>query len=363
MDFKDQIKQLADRVSRLKDSIQTEEATKNAFIMPFINVLGYDVFNPFEVVPEFISDIGTKKGEKVDYAIMREVPGGLPEPCLLIECKHWKQALTLHDNQLLRYFHVTKARFGILTNGIVYRFYTDLVATNKMDEQPFLEIDLLDLKESQIEELKKFSKPYFDVDQILSTASELKYTSALKSILAQEFTNPSEYFVKFLAKGIYEGVLTAKMVDYFTGIVKKSIAQTISEQITDRLKTALVAEELSLPATTSTSEPATATTDQKTGPVIVTTAEELEGFYIIRAILRSQVPADRIVHRDAQSYFAILLDDNNRKPICRLNFNGQKKFITLFDEAKKETRHELSSLDDIFVHSEALTKTLSSYLA
>lgn len=361
MDFKDQIKQLAERVSRLKDSIQTEEATKNAFIMPFINVLGYDVFNPFEVVPEFISDIGTKKGEKVDYAIMREVPGGLPEPCLLIECKHWKQALTLHDNQLLRYFHVTKARFGILTNGIVYRFYTDLVAANKMDEQPFLEIDLLDLKESQIEELKKFSKPYFDVDQILSTASELKYTSALKTILAQEFTNPSEYFVKFLAKGIYEGVLTAKMVDYFTGIVKKSIAQTISEQITDRLKTALVAEELSLPPTTPTVEAPPPVAD-KTGPVVVTTAEELEGFYIVRAILRPQVPADRIVHRDAQSYFAILLDDNNRKPICRLNFNGQKKFITLFDEAKKETRHELNSLDDIFSHSEALTKTLSSYL-
>ncbi|GAB4023901.1 hypothetical protein GCM10028808_75300 [Spirosoma migulaei] len=133
MDFKDQIKQLAERVSRLKDSIQTEEATKNAFIMPFLNALGYDVFNPFEVVPEFISDIGTKKGEKVDYAIMREVNGQM-EPCMLIECKHWKQALTLHDNQLLRYFHVTKARFGILTNGIVYRFYTDLIAANKMDE-------------------------------------------------------------------------------------------------------------------------------------------------------------------------------------------------------------------------------------
>ncbi|GAB2549867.1 type I restriction endonuclease [Spirosoma aerophilum] len=362
MDFKDQIKQLADRVSRLKDSIQTEEATKNAFIMPFINVLGYDVFNPFEVVPEFISDIGTKKGEKVDYAIMREVPGGLPEPCLLIECKHWKQALTLHDNQLLRYFHVTKARFGILTNGIVYRFYTDLVAPNKMDEQPFLEIDLLDLKDSQIEELKKFSKPYFDVDQILSTASELKYTSALKNILAQEFANPSEYFVRFFAKGIYEGVLTAKMVDYFTGIVKKSIAQTISEQITDRLKTALVAEELSLPVPTPASEQAPAATEEKTGPTIVTTAEELEGFYIVRAILRPQVAAERIVHRDAQSYFAILLDDNNRKPICRLNFNGQKKFIILFDESKKEVRHELASLNDIFNHSDALQKTLASYI-
>ena len=356
MDFKDQIKQLADRVSRLKDSILTEEATKNALIMPFLNTLGYDVFNPFEVVPEFVSDIGTKKGEKVDYAIMRELNGTM-EPSILIECKHWKQALTLHDNQLLRYFHVTKARFGILTNGIIYRFYTDLVAPNKMDEHPFLEIDLLDLRESQIEELKKFSKPYFDVDQILSTASELKYTSALKVILAQEFANPSEYFVKFFAKGIYEGTLTAKMVDYFTGIVKKSIAQTISEQITGRLKTALVQEELATPVTTDT----VAAVDEKSGPIVITTPEELEGFYIVRSILRPYVEYNRIVHRDAQTYFAILLDDNNRKPICRLHFNGQKKYIGIIDTDKKEIRYELMSLDDIYNHSEALQQTILSY--
>ena len=362
MDFKDQIKQLAERVSRLKDNIQTEEATKNALIMPFLNTLGYDVFNPLEVVPEFISDIGTKKGEKVDYAIMREGVNGAPtEPCMLIECKHWKQALTLHDNQLLRYFHVTKARFGILTNGIVYRFYTDLVAPNKMDEQPFLEVDMLDLKDSQIEELKKFSKPYFDVDTIISTASELKYTGALKTIMQHEFANPSEHLVKYFAKGVYEGPLTAKVVEYFTGLVRKSIAQTISEQITGRLKTALVAEEQVVPQ--SNAETATAPAiDEKAGPQVVTTAEELEGFYIIRSILRPKLAAERIVYRDAQSYFAILLDDNNRKPICRLNFNGQKKYITLFDEAKKEIRHELMSLDDIFSHSEHLQKTVLIYI-
>ena len=92
MDFKDQIKILADRVSKLKEQILTEEATKNAFIMPFIQALGYDVFNPLEVVPEYITDIGTKKGEKIDYAIFRD-----GEPILLIECKHWGQDLSLHE--------------------------------------------------------------------------------------------------------------------------------------------------------------------------------------------------------------------------------------------------------------------------
>ena len=102
MDFKDTIKQLAERIDKLKDNIQTEEATKNAFIMPFINALGYDVFNPLEVIPEMNCDIGSKKGEKIDYAIIKD-----GEPIILIECKHWKQNLNLHDNQLLRYFTVS----------------------------------------------------------------------------------------------------------------------------------------------------------------------------------------------------------------------------------------------------------------
>lgn len=113
MDFKDQIRQLGERTTKLKEQIATEEATKNAFIMPFIQALGYDVFNPIEVVPEYVADIGLKKGEKVDYAILKE-----NQPILLIECKHWAQKLDIHDNQLVRYFHVTKAKFAILTNGI-----------------------------------------------------------------------------------------------------------------------------------------------------------------------------------------------------------------------------------------------------
>jgi len=358
MDFKDQIKQFAERATRLKDSIQTEEATKNALIMPFLNTLGYDVFNPFEVVPEFISDIGTKKGEKVDYAIMREV-NGQPEPCMLIECKHWKQSLTLHDNQLLRYFHVTKARFGILTNGIVYRFYTDLEAPNRMDEKPFLEVNLLDLRENQIEELKKFSKPYFDVENIISTASELKYTGEIKALIQHEMATPSDTLVRYFAKQVYSGQLTAKMMEYFTNLVKKSFQATFSDQITDRLKTALVQEELTVQA--AQPEPTVLPVSAKEGPQVNTTPEELEGFYIVRAILRTHVAPERIVHRDAQSYFAILLDDNNRRPICRLHLNAQKKYISVFDESKKEIKHELTTIDDIFNHSEALISTINSY--
>lgn len=200
MDFKDSIKQISERIETLKANLPTEEATKTALIMPFINALGYDVFNPLEVLPEMCCDIGTKKGEKIDYAIMKD-----GEPIILIECKHWEQDLNLHDNQLLRYFNVSKAKFGVLTNGITYRFYTDLSEPNIMDEKPFLEINMLDLKDTQIEELKKFHKSYFDVDMILSSASELKYMGELRTVIGKEFTNPSTDFVRFFGKQVYEG--------------------------------------------------------------------------------------------------------------------------------------------------------------
>ncbi|GHT39255.1 hypothetical protein FACS189437_02070 [Bacteroidia bacterium] len=234
MDFKDVIKQLSERVDKLKENLLTEEATKNALIMPFLTAMGYDVFNPLEVVPEFTCDIGTKKGEKIDYAIFKD-----NQPIMLIECKHWEQDLNLHDNQLIRYFNVSNAKFGLLTNGIIYRFYTDLVTPNKMDEKPFLEVDLTDPKSNQVEELKKFHKAYFDLDNILNSANELKYTGELKSILSKEFTNPGPEFVKLLSKQVYDGIITAKLLDQFTVLVRKSISNHINDIINERLKTAL----------------------------------------------------------------------------------------------------------------------------
>ncbi len=128
MDFKDTLLQLAERIEKQKDNVATEEATKNAFIMPMIAALGYDVFNPFEVVPELDCDLVKKKGEKIDYAIKKD-----DETILLIECKHCGQDLNLHDTQLKKYFVASNARFGVLTNGIEYRFYTDLEKVNIID--------------------------------------------------------------------------------------------------------------------------------------------------------------------------------------------------------------------------------------
>lgn len=357
MDFKDAIKQLSERVLKLKDNILTEEATKNAFIMPFINVLGYDVFNPLEVVPEMTCDIAMKKGEKIDYAIIKE-----GEPILLIECKHWAQDLNLHDNQLIRYFNVSKAKFGILTNGITYRFYTDLIEPNKMDEKPFLEVDITDLKDNQIEELKKFHKSYFDVDNVLSSANELKYTGELKAILAKEFVTPSPDFVKYFAKQVYDGIITAKLLEQFTSLTKKSISTYINDLISERLKSALNTEETVSSQEKSVPSNVEQATEDGSNNKIITTEEEIESYIIVKSILRPFIDISRVVYRDAQTYFAVLLDDNNRKPICRMYFNGlTKKYIATFDENKKETKHEIKCLDDIFNYSQQLKDIISFY--
>jgi hypothetical protein len=353
MDLKDHLKQIGERFVKMKDQIQTEEATKNAFVMPFLQSLGYDVFNPLEVVPEYITDIGTKKGEKIDYAIFRE-----GKPTILIECKHWNKNLDLHDGQLLRYFHVSKAKFGILTNGIVFRFYSDLVQPNIMDDKPFLEVNLTDLKESHIEEIKKFNKINFDADSIINSASELKYMNELKQLFQAEIANPSPDFVKHFAKQVYPSMVTAKILEQFTGLTKRAMQHHITDLITERLKSALTKE--------NENEKQMAVEEIEfnadSGSKIITTEEELEGFMIVKTILRQFVAVNKIHYRDNQSYFAILLDDNNRKPICRLYFNGTRKYIGIFDADKKENKTELMSLDDIFSLAQELKAAIDVYI-
>jgi hypothetical protein len=362
MDFIDRLRELSARIPKQLEYIQTEEATKSALVMPFIAALGYNVFDPSEVTPELNADVGLKKGEKVDYAILRDA-----KPIILFECKHHAADLSkVHASQLYRYFSVTEARFAVLTNGLVYWFYTDLDAANKMDARPFFEFNLLDVREQDTEELKKFSKSAFDLNNIITTASELKYTREIKRILLEQMQEPTEDFVKFFATQVYTGKMTQKVREQFAELTRQALKSLINDQINERLKTALdVSAVVEKPAETA-AIPATPT-ESEDG--IVTTEEELEAFYIIRAILREIVQVKRVVLRDRQSYCGILLDDNNRKPICRLHFNGSKKYVGFFDGARegqnalKEERILLEHIDDIYQHAERLKATVVRYEA
>ncbi|MDY1045515.1 type I restriction endonuclease [Pseudomonas coleopterorum] len=358
MEFLERLNALSAKIRQQGPAIKTEEATKIAFVMPFINsVLGYDVFDPSEVTPEYVCDIGTKKGEKIDYAIMKN-----GEIQILIECKKIGESLHInHASQLFRYFHVTTARISILTNGQVYRFFTDLDAPNKMDDKPFLELDLLDLDEHALPELQKLTKSAFDVDSIISAAGELKYVGQIKKELALQFTNPNDDFVRFFASRVYDGIITQKVRDQFTVLTRKAAIQFLGDQVNDRLKSAMSGAVLPSYAMASVEPPSVEPTEDNSSEQIQTTLDELEGFHIVKAIVRAVVDAKRIIHRDTKSYFGILLDDNNRKPICRLHFNRSQKYIGLFDAEKTETRHPISSLDEIYEFAEQLKATIAQY--
>ncbi|HLK96240.1 MAG TPA: type I restriction endonuclease [Hymenobacter sp.] len=349
MELIDQLTNLASRAQKQIAHIQTEEATKNALVMPFINALGYNVFDPTEVVPEFVCDIGTKKGEKIDYAILRD-----GKPIILFECKRVAGDLNInHASQLFRYFHVTEARIAVLTNGVTYRLFTDLEQPNKMDERPFLEFDLFNFQENDVAELKKLSKSSFNIEDMLFAAYNLKYMRAFKKYFEEQFTQPSVDFVHFVSKQVYDGVLTTKLKEQFSALVHRSFHQFLNDKITMRLRSAMVdisGNNLLTPEVPAAPVPPAPTDAASSEPVdkgIETTMEETEGFMIVRAILRKTVPVNRVVMRDVQSYCGILLDDNNRKPICRLHFNGSKKFVTVFDVEGGE-RVDINSLDDLY---------------
>jgi len=352
MSFDEKINALAEKIPSLIDYLGTEEATKNAFIMPFISALGYDVFNPQEVVPEFVADLGTKKGEKVDYAIMQN-----GEVIILIECKQAKSNLNdANMSQLYRYFAVTKSRIAILTNGVNYLFYSDLEEPNKMDERPFLELDMLNLRKNLLAEVKKLGKEKFDLDKMLSTANELKYTSQIKKVLIKQFENPDEEFVKFFFHATNVGSrFTATAKEQFTEFVKKASSQFVNESVSDFLESVKAVQNEG-----EKEDDEQEVTEKSDG--IVTTEEEIEGYQIVRAIVCQKIPPSRVAYRDTKSYFGVLVDDNNRKPICRLHFNASQKYIGLFDKDKKETRHPINEVTDIYQFSKELLENLSFYI-
>jgi hypothetical protein len=332
----------------------TEEAAKNALVMPFLRALGYDVFDPDVVIPEFTADVGTKKGEKVDYAIKIG-----NEISILVECKPANVDLDkAHFSQLYRYFTVTSARIGIATNGIDWHFYSDIDKPNIMDAKPFFKFNIMKHSDVDILEIEKFRAQMFDLSNILNAASDLKFTSLMMEELHKEFENPSEEMVRILTKRIYEGQITAVVRERFANILKACFREAIREQVNRRLLGAIQPPPvIDSPQDSNINGHNLLVIDEK----IETTEEEKEGHRIIKAITRKLAVSDRVFIRDAASYCAILLDDNNRRPIARLYFGASKKRIGIFKD-KIETKVDIRSLDDIYEHGDIILDNIKIYL-
>ena len=368
MDSTAQIKALAARIPSMIGNIQTEEATKQVLILPFINALGYNVFDLEEVVPEFDANVGAAKKFKLDYAIFKE-----GKPIILIECKCINDKLDKDDayTQLFAYYAAVEARIGVLTNGIIYRFYADLDKQHVMDKKPFLEIDMSNLKEPVLEELKRITKSSFDIEEMISAATEMKYIGGILSILTEQMNTPSEDFTKvFYNRLCPEKSFIASVKPLFADYTQRALKQFVRDQVnislgasgftSDMPSAAPVPNPLSINDSDTADD--TATTE---GPILVFTEEERQGYYIIKAILRQIIDPARIAYRDVQSYCGILLDDNKFKPICRLYFNNPKSLkLGLFDHGsgeKQEQKVPLNSLDDIYQYAEQLKATINHY--
>lgn len=347
MDFADKIRSFIETLIKIKPNVLTEEATKHSMVIPLLQILGYNVFDPTEVIPEFVADLGIKKGEKVDYAIIIN-----NEPLILIEAKHCDVTLDPHTSQLVRYFTTTKAKFAILTNGIQYQFFTDLDDKNLMDERPFLTINLTpEIRDSELIEFKRFHKSYFDVDSVRSSAALLRYSSDLKNYLATQLNDPDDEFAKFTIRQIYKGKISHNVLDSFKPIIKRAISQIVSEMVSDRIKIAL-SEAKGAEIETAKQE--------EVKPKVTTTDEELEAFHIIRAILRQIIPASKIEYKDTQSYFAILYEGNTWKWICRLFFSAASKYIVFRSASGDVDKVVITSLDEIYGLSDKLRNSLEA---
>lgn len=350
MEFNEKIEQLKERVLNIKDNLQTEEATKNALIMPMLNILGFDVFNPLEVVPEFVADTRFKKDEKVDYAILKD-----GKPIILIECKkieNSKLDIKKHGGQLFKYFTACKAKFIILTNGIIYKFFSDIEEQNILDKEPFFIFNLIDYKENHLETLAEFKKENFDIDKIFKNAGDLKNIKQFEQVIENEYLNPSEDFIRYLINKTegFNGRITEKVVEKH----KKTTIEAFNLFMSRVMKT-------SLDFNLANQEKNEDNKNDKKKNEIVTTPEELEGYAFVKSLLKDVVDLNRVTYRDNASYFNVLLDNNILKTICRLYFNTKQKYIAFLIN-KKENKIPIEKVEDVLNFKENIIEKVKEFI-
>lgn len=355
MDFAEKLKEFCGRLKILKPRVRTEEATKTSMIMPFFSLLGYDVFNPLEFAPEYIADVGIKKGEKVDYAILDKKQN----PVILIEAKCCNENLVKHGAQLFRYFSTSAAKFGILTNGIIYQFYTDLAEQNKMDSKPFLVVNLLNLKDGDVADLQQFQKNIFSVECVLAKAEELNYNDQIRQALLRQLENPDTEFVSYIITDIYKGRKTQKVIDDFRPIVKRALGQLINEKINERLQSVLDDENITI---TAPAKPVVKSNRNKSAesmpPTPAITNEKTESYLIIKAILFEALKGRQLNYKDNE-LFEIYIGDDVSNWICRIDFKMSRIYINVPSAEKEFVKRQFRDVQDFYFYQNILCNAVT----
>ena len=335
--FKENLTKHISHVKKHHSACKTEEASKTALILPmFSDVLGYNVIDPSVFVPEYVTDIGAKRGEKVDYAILRD-----NSPEILIEAKWSGTSLDGESSQigyvsqLFRYFSLTSAKIGILTNGIEYRFYGDLDSNHQMDEDHFYQFNVLNMSEEDMEYLYRFHYSSFNSKKIIDDASEKKTHSDIKQLLKKLVTDPDNDFTGYIMKRLGASRRTKGLVQNYQPIVKQIMKEIVSEGIT---------------------------VDDKS-PEIVTTQEELAAYYIIQTLIHKTIDPSRVKYKDSKTYFTVNIDGLTTHWICRLlpSSKGQWQIVIPVKDNKNPEKIILNDNTDLFELQNKFIKVAERY--
>lgn len=364
MELLDEIQALGKRVREYGPNIKSEEATKNTLIMPFIKMLGYDPFNLNEVVPEYSAPVGEYKDARVDYAIMSE-----GQPIMIIECKTYGDELNSKKcSQLLSYFNGCPARVAVLTDGNRYLFFSDLEEPNKMDSKPYMELIVDKPDTSLIPELKKLSKGKFNLEDAISSASQLKYTREFKRIMAEQLESPHEDYLRFFLKQCYDGPITSNVKERFTPVLKEALGLFIKDRVNERLTSAFDdvnrKEKESLAQADSKVADEAAAADSNSEEGIVTTEDEKAAYYIIKSILHGIAGGDEVILNDFKGFCNICYAKKSQI-IVRLYFNKLPYKVAVFDTGEDGKRNQdavqIESVDDIFQFAERIKAAVQDY--
>ncbi len=351
--FPQKVKDLAARSRHASEHALTEEATKTSVILPMIQSLGFDVFNLQEVTPEYVADVGTKKGEKIDFAL--KIDGKV---AILIEAKPISMALGYNQvSQLYRYFGVSGARLAILTNGKEVWFFSDIDEKNKMDKRPFFIFDLQSYDDRQVDEFARFQKETFAIHEILEAASNLKYVKSAAGFLTNQLSKPDDEFVRYVGRQIFDGTITKSVVEQLRPAVQSALDEVIRHRIQDKLNVTFGKE---APAQDAVGVGASDNSALQSD--VETTDDERLAFLIVQAIGAKLVSVERLTMRDAKSYCSVFVDDNNRRPVCRFYFNAKNsRALGLFDAQKVETKVTIAKISDIYQYAQQIEGAISAF--
>lgn len=322
MVFSDDIAKVAEKVRKQVDLVVGEQATKMGLIAPFFSALGYDVFDPTEVIPEYVASFATKKAgqfEKVDYAIA--INGTI---AMIVEAKARDKKPEAHDGQLSKYFNgLLATKVAIITNGIEYRFFTDLNHANVMDVEPFFSFNILNYDQKHIENLKLFHRDNFDSTTIKHHAEHMVYLKGMTQVVDSLLRSPSDEFIRFLITQLntlapsyaVEGQINKKVIEKFRLIVKKAIQGSLVD-----LMTQSISREMGQPGDLPAEQPVVSTGEDQSEPEqeqeedakVETTAEELEVFEKVKFIAaRSARSKIEVKYKDVMAYFGLNVGKTN----------------------------------------------------